>query len=975
MKKIFTFAVGVILVVINLPLDGSILAIKDNMGQMQMNEFQKTHRSQDNGFEPRVSQLTDEPFQPVWMRSYYPGSNHSVGGYAYMHHANNSLYIGNLYTTEALTYANSIVNYDLNGTLLWNRSYEIPWQDTAITGGITSLNNSMFMVREPSLLVSRFAMNGTPEKDFIWSGVAGACGLDITASNDSLYIVGFSRSGGNVTRDIALILKMDYEENVIWYRLWNGSYDSQARGVRVIGGYIYVAGVTSTPNEFLLKYDTNGTLVWARAGSNMYIYGGYAITSGENGMIYLVCLGSDPRNIFILKYDANGTLISSNKTRYTSNMTIQRNVISYYNKTLYLMAESEDQCALIFKFDSFGSPIWIKKLSFNNILGSGGIFVADDWDFYVSATFTWNFSMPYAVTLMKGVIPTMPLNFTADSLYKKINLTWKSPTDTNGMKVADYNLYRNGTPGNFSFYLRFPAIVHNYTDTNVTPGVRYCYRITAVVPGHEGEASVPSCAYPYVEPGPPRNLTASPYGYKEVALKWEPPSLIGGDNITNYSIYRSKSSGGEKYYADAGNGTNYMDVNVTLNETYYYVVIATNDFGLKSLSSNEANAMPNLGGTVPGPPRNLSGYLNINKAELRWTPPLDNGSYEILHYRIYKGVNQSKKVLYENITPSITYRTDIYVTPGNTYRYQVTAVNFLGEGPPSNEIVIEYPPPPPPFVISTNPKDHETGILTTANISISFSEEMDHAATENAISASPTIRGVFAWDYSYKTVTWYPSNSLDDKTAYTITIGTEAKSIKGAQIKESYTFVFTTKDMTPPSVVSTNPANGTSDWDLSSKISITFSEPMDQNATTNAVSIFPDSIINWEWNSNGTTLVLTASLQERTTYTVIVSTTAEDLAGNHLSPAYTFSFTTKSSASPSIGGLDTPSFVLLLILIIMVIILLLFFLTKRRKRSTSSSETETESEPHETDKPPSKEKSLPPAPESEEKTKKQGPAQ
>jgi hypothetical protein len=91
-------------------------------------------------------------------------------------------------------------------------------------------------------------------------------------------------------------------------------------------------------------------------------------------------------------------------------------------------------------------------------------------------------------------------------------------------------------------------------------------------------------------PSAPQNLKATA-GNSQVALSWSAPSSDGGSAITNYTIYRSTTSGAETLYATVGNVSAYTDVTVANGPTYYYKVSASNAAG-ESTPSNEANATP-----------------------------------------------------------------------------------------------------------------------------------------------------------------------------------------------------------------------------------------------------------------------------------------------------------------------------------------------------------------------------------------------
>ena len=113
-------------------------------------------------------------------------------------------------------------------------------------------------------------------------------------------------------------------------------------------------------------------------------------------------------------------------------------------------------------------------------------------------------------------------------------------------------------------------------------------------------------------------------------------------------------------------------------------------------------------------------------------------------------------------------------------------------------------------------------------------------------------------------------------------------------------------DMTPPTVVSVSPAHGATGVTSDQNVVITFSEPMDTEATEAAYESadLPASAASATWNASGTVLTLdpTAPLAYATgtnptsttprIYSISIGTGARDEAGNQLAQTYTFSFRT-----------------------------------------------------------------------------------
>jgi len=115
------------------------------------------------------------------------------------------------------------------------------------------------------------------------------------------------------------------------------------------------------------------------------------------------------------------------------------------------------------------------------------------------------------------------------------------------------------------------------------------------------------------------------------------------------------------------------------------------------------------------------------------------------------------------------------------------------------------------------------------------------------------------------------------------------------------------KDVTPPTVVSTSPANHATNVAVTTTISVTFSEAMSlASVVEGAAQVTP--AVTGVVTYNGTTVTLTpaSNLAYATTYTVTITTAAKDVAGNALSASYGWSFTTVE-APPIVIATDPAS--------------------------------------------------------------------
>lgn len=98
-------------------------------------------------------------------------------------------------------------------------------------------------------------------------------------------------------------------------------------------------------------------------------------------------------------------------------------------------------------------------------------------------------------------------------------------------------------------------------------------------------------------PSAPRALAAVG-GTLKVTLTWQTPVSDGGSLITNFTIYRGTTPGGETLLTTVGPVLTYTDSAVTAGTTYFYEVAAINSVG-EGPKSNEAHATPTAPDTTP----------------------------------------------------------------------------------------------------------------------------------------------------------------------------------------------------------------------------------------------------------------------------------------------------------------------------------------------------------------------------------------
>jgi fibronectin type 3 domain-containing protein len=263
-----------------------------------------------------------------------------------------------------------------------------------------------------------------------------------------------------------------------------------------------------------------------------------------------------------------------------------------------------------------------------------------------------------------------------------VALAWSAPSSNGGSAITGYRVYR-GTSSGSETLLTTLGNVTSWTDSGVTNGTTYFYKVTALNSVGESGASNELSAtptQPATVPGAP-SLTSATAGNGSVALGWSAPSSNGGSAITGYKIYRGTSSGNETLLTTIGNVTSWTDNGVTNGTTYFYKVTALNSVG-ESAASNEMSATPSA--VAPGAPSLNSATAGNGTVALAWSAPSSNGGSAITGYRVYRGTSSGSETLLTTLS-NLTSWTDTGVTNGSTYYYKVSALNSAGESVASNE--------------------------------------------------------------------------------------------------------------------------------------------------------------------------------------------------------------------------------------------------------------------------------------------------
>jgi fibronectin type 3 domain-containing protein len=299
---------------------------------------------------------------------------------------------------------------------------------------------------------------------------------------------------------------------------------------------------------------------------------------------------------------------------------------------------------------------------------------------FLSPSFSSSFSTEQQPKTV--VAPSAPQGLTATGGAKTVSLSWSAPLDYGGASISGYLIYR-GTSSNGQSSVPVASIgnVTGYLDVGVSDGTNYYYKVSAANSAGEGPRSSEAHATTFSVPGTPGTLTAVG-SYRSVSLSWSAPPNNGGSAITGYRVYRGTSGQSLALLTTLSNVLSYTDSGLSDGTTYYYKMSAVNIVGEGS-GSEVSSATTSS--TVPGQPTNLKAMGSSDKISLSWSAPLSNGGSAVTGYKVYRGTSSGQLSLLATLGDVLGYE-DSDLPIGETYFYQVSALNAIGEGGRSSEV-------------------------------------------------------------------------------------------------------------------------------------------------------------------------------------------------------------------------------------------------------------------------------------------------
>ena len=309
------------------------------------------------------------------------------------------------------------------------------------------------------------------------------------------------------------------------------------------------------------------------------------------------------------------------------------------------------------------------------------------------------------------IVPDAPRGLYPETVSQtSVTLSWDDPGDDT---ITGYRVLRQDLDGPDPDSLNTVvddtgSSANSYTDTTVSAGQRYIYRVVAVNDHGASEQSdalhleTPSnLETPPSLPARPTGLSASEVAHDSVTLSWDDPD---DRSITGYRVLRrdvANDAPGVFTTVVENTGTSavtYVDGSVAAETGYVYRVVAINAAGESPQSSyvnvetpqGPVNDVPPPDTSPPDRPAGLQAVsVSHNSVTLTWDNP---GDESITGYRILRrDIANDPPGTFSTIASSAggagtTSYTDDGVEAGTRYAYRIVALNAHGESPRSGYV-------------------------------------------------------------------------------------------------------------------------------------------------------------------------------------------------------------------------------------------------------------------------------------------------
>jgi len=274
-----------------------------------------------------------------------------------------------------------------------------------------------------------------------------------------------------------------------------------------------------------------------------------------------------------------------------------------------------------------------------------------------------------------GAVPSLQVK--ADLFSARLD--WGEPP-TGGQDILEYRIYRGFSMHSISHISTVSALTfeRSYKDQDLEYCHTYYYMVTAVNSIGESVPSPVVSVRPYGIPGIP-DLAVLESDKNSITLRCFPPDDTGGAPVEAYRIYyRSDEEGSWNTYSSV---TEKVDLLLLKEGATYTIQASTVTRYAESARSDEVTVTVGL---APKAPKDLKAENDRGIIDLSWEEALSKGT-SVTSYRIYR-ISAGATHLFREVDGEQLSIRMVGLEIGRPYRFQITAVNVIGESEPSSPV-------------------------------------------------------------------------------------------------------------------------------------------------------------------------------------------------------------------------------------------------------------------------------------------------
>jgi methionine-rich copper-binding protein CopC len=404
-----------------------------------------------------------------------------------------------------------------------------------------------------------------------------------------------------------------------------------------------------------------------------------------------------------------------------------------------------------------------------------------------------------------------------------------------------------------------------------------------------------------------------------------------------------------------GTGTDVIEINPSntfASGTEYYVVIDSDAF--KDLTSNYYAGIssttelsfttldstdPNLSSSSPAHLNtgvavdaniilNFSEAVDVESGNITIKKTSDDSTVEAIDVTSSQVTGSGTTQITINPSSSLDGSTEFYLIIDTTAFDDAAGNSYAGIDNTNSMLSFTTIDNTNPTLSSSTPTDNATGISTTANITLNFSEAVDVESgniTIKKTSDNSTLETIDVTDSAVtgtgtNQITINPSNTFASSTEYYILIDAtafdDAAGNSYAGISSTTALSFTSQDTGNPYITSTTPAHQATGIAVNANIVLNFSENVDvesgnitikktsDDSTVETIDVTGNTVTGS--GSSQITINPSSNLDEITSYYLVIDASAfDDASGNSfggISDKTTYNFTTVDSTNPSLSS-------------------------------------------------------------------------